>query len=207
MDVPTAADIRSFAPPDFPWATLGFGAPAEGDADLLQKRVDWAQGYVEGTTWRPLATIQPPGEAGNLPTVEDTPISLVTVAEQAVMLSVLQIVATQSKGYFTATVLQDYIQSFTAGSYSETRASAENVIRSRGGSVENPLVNRWRELSDLLYLLMTPDAYDYWRYRLTGITAPAAGYVGQDFGGIVREPRPAAWGPGIESWPIGGGWW
>jgi hypothetical protein len=116
---------------------------------------------------------------------------------------VLQLLARQSKGYFTATVLQDYLQQFTAGSYSETRTSAENVIRSRGGSVENPLVNSWRELSDLLYMLMTPDAYDYWRYRLTGTQPPAGGYVGQDFG-TERAAPPAVWGPGIESWPVGG---
>lgn len=204
MDVPTASDVRAWAPPDFPWATLGFPDPADGQPDPLQKRVDWARGYIEGTTWRPFSTIQPPGVGGNLPTIEDTPIDLTMMAEQALVLATLQIVARQSKGYFTATVLQDYIRSFTAGSYSETRESAENVINSRGGSVENPLVNSWRELSDLLYLLMTPDAYAYWRYRLTGISAPAVGYIGQDFGGITREPRPAAWGDGVESWPIGG---
>jgi hypothetical protein len=205
MDVPTAAEIRAWAPPDFPWANLGFAPPADGDPDTaLQKRVDWAKAYIEATTWRPFSTIQPPDVGGNLPTVEeDAPIDLVGVAEQALMLGVLQAIARQSKAYITATVLQDYIQSFTAGSYSETRSSSENVIRSRGGSVENPLVNSWRELSDLLYLLMTPDSYDYWRYRLTGITAPAAGYIAQDFG-FEHEPRPAIWGPGIESWPVGG---
>ena len=207
MDIPDASEIRAWSPPDFPLANLGWPAPLDGQPDPLQKRVDWAQGYVEGTTWRPLSTIVTPGQPGNLPMIEDTPIDLVSVAEQALMLAVLQIIARQSKGYITATVLQDYIQSFTAGSYSETRSSAENVIRSKGGSVENPLVNSWRELSDLLYLLMTPDAYDYWRYRLTGITAPAAGYIGQNFDGIEREPAPAAWGPGIESWPVGGGGW
>lgn len=204
MDALTAADIRDWAPPDFPWTKLGWPAPTLGDLDPLQKRVDWSAGYVENTTFRPLASIVPPDEPGNLPTVElGGPLNLVPLAEQAVVLAVLQMLAKQSKGYFTATQLQGYIQSFTAGSYSETRSSSQTVLRNRG-SVENPLVNEWRELSDLLYLLMTPDAYDYWRYRLTGVNPPAGGYVGQDFG-MERGSRPAVWGPGIESWPVGGG--
>lgn len=203
MDAPTAADIRSWVPADFPWTTLGWPAPAEGDPDPLQKRVDWAIGYIEDTTWRPLSTIEPVGTPGNLPTVQDTPVNLQPAAEQAVSLAVMQMVAQQSAAYFQATVLQGYIQSFTAGSYSETRSAGENVIRSKGGSVENPLVNEWRPLSDLLYLLMTPDAYDYWRFRLTGVMPAAAGYVGVDFGEEHR-PRPMVWGPGIESWPLGG---
>lgn len=205
MDAPTAANIRSWAPSDFPFADLGWPAPSGSDPDPLQKRVDWSVGYVENTTWRPISTIVPPGEQGNLPMIETGgPLNLVPVAEQAVALAVLQMLARQSKKHFTATVMQDYIQSFTAGSYSETRASAENVIRSRGGSVENPLVNSWRELSDLLYLLMTPDAYAYWRFRLTGVAAPAVGFATMP-GGMVGEPRPAVWGPGVESWPVGGG--
>ena len=202
MDTPTGTDIRAWAPPDFPWAQLGWPAPAPGDPDPLDKRVEWAIGYVEGTTWRPLSTIVPPDEDGNLPTVELGAINLVPVAEQAVALTTLQILAKQSKRYFSATVLQDYIQSFTAGSYSETRQAGQTVLRNRG-SVENPLINPWRELSDLLYILLTPDAYDYWRYRLTGINPPAGGFINQDWG-MHPEMPPAVWGPGIESWPVGG---
>lgn len=203
MIAPVAQDIRDWAPPDFPWAQLGWPAPSSGP-DPLQKRVDWAIGYVEGTTWRPIVTIVPPDQGGNLPTVETgAALNLTPLAEQAIALATLQMLARQSKGHFTATVLQDYLQSFTAGSYSETRIAAENVIRGRGGSVENPLVNSWRELSDLLYLLMTPEAYDYWQYRLKGINPPAGGFINQDWG-MGRSMPPAAWGPGIESWPVGG---
>jgi hypothetical protein len=206
MDQPTGADIRDWAPPDFPWAKLGWSAPAAPAIDPLDKRVEWAVGYVEGTTWRPITTVVPPDQPGNLPMVESgAQINLVPIAEQAIMLATLQQIAQQSKGYFTATVLQDYLQSFTAGSYSETRSSAQTVLRSRG-SVENPLVNEWRPLSDLLYVLMTPDAYDYWRFRLTGVNPPAGGFISQDWGGVAPGPRPAVWGPGIESWPVGGGW-
>lgn len=204
MDPPSASDLRAWAPPDYPFEDLGWPAPVPPAADPLQKRVDWAIGYVESTTFRPIATIVPPDQSGNLPTIETgARLNLVPVAEQAIALAVLQMLAVQSRDTFTATVLEGYIQSFTAGSYSETRAAGQTVLRSRG-SVENPLVNEWRALSDLLYLLMTPDAYDYWRYRLTGVNPPAAGYIGQDFG-MERGPRPAVWGPGIESWPIGGG--
>jgi len=187
MEAPTAAAFRAWSPPDFPWAKLGWVAPPEGEPDPVQKRVEWAIGYVESTTRRTLASIEPPTDPNT--------INLVPIAEQAVVLATLQQLAQQSKGYFTATVLKDYISAFTAGSYSETRGGAENVIRSRGGSVENPLVNRWRELSDLLYLLMTPDAEAYWRYRLTGV-APAAGtFISQDWG-MEHAPAPAVWGPG-----------
>lgn len=205
MDTPTGSDIRAWSPPDFPWDQLGWPAPTGSDPDPLDKRVEWAIGYIENTTWRPLSTIVPPDQAGNLPTVETgAPLNLVPIAEQAVALRTLQLVAQQTKKYLTATVMQDYIQSFTAGSYSEQRSSVENVLRSRGGSVENPAVNRWRDLSDLLYLLMTPDAYDYWRFRLTGVNPPAGGFVAQDWGALPETP-PAVWGPGIESWPVGGG--
>ena len=192
MDAPTAADFRAWSPPDFPFAKLGWPLPAEGDPDPAQKRVEWAIGYVENTTFRTLASIEAP--------VDPKQLNLVPLAEQAVVLATLQQLAQQSKKYFTATVLQDYISQFTAGSYSETRTAAESILRSRG-SVENPLVNRWRELSDLLYLLMTREAQAYWRYRLTGV-APAAGtYIGQDWG-MEHSPPPAVWGPGVESWPV-----
>jgi hypothetical protein len=198
MNAPTASDIRAWAPPDFPWAKLGWTAPGSG-TDPLQKRVDWAIGYVETTTWRPVATIVPPDQPGNLPMVETgAQINLVPVAEQAVMLALLQQIAQQSKGYFNATVLKDYIRSFSAGSYSETREAAQDVLRNRG-SVQNPLVNRWRELSDLLYLLMTPDAFDYWRFRLTGTAAPAAAMGNPDFGPSRGGMGPLVWGGGVEN--------
>jgi hypothetical protein len=204
MDAPLGSDIRLWSPPDFPWATLGYPAPEGDDPDPLDKRVEWASSYVEGTTWRPILSIVPPDQSGNLPMVETgAAINLVPMAEQAILLATMQQVAQQSKGYFTATVLQDYLQAFTAGSYSETRSSAQTILRTRG-SVENPLVNAWRPLSDLLYILMTPDSYDYWRYRLTGVNPPAGGFVGQDFG-MERSASPAIFGPGIESWPVGGG--
>jgi hypothetical protein len=214
MDLPTAADVRAWMPPDLPWAKLGWPAtaPAPPAADPLQKRVDWSIGYIENTTWRPLASIEAPGVTGDLASIESGPPAsgspapnLVPLAEEAVMLATIQRMAQTSKSHINATVLQDYIDSFTAGSYSERRRAAQDILKSRG-SVENPLVNQWRELSDLLYLLMTPVAYDYWRYRLSGISAPAVsltpGRFGDDFGGAFPD---AAWGDGIElGWP--GSW-
>jgi hypothetical protein len=181
---PTASDIRAWAPPDFDWQAVGFPAPASGEPDTaLEKRVEWAIGYVENTTGRPLATIAPPPS----PALDVT--NLVPVAEQAVLLATVQRVMQGSKRYLKASVLQDYIASFTAGSYSETRRRPDEQL-GRGG-ISNPPVNPWIALSDLLYLLMTPDREAYWHQRLTGVTRPAGAIISQDFRG---------------EWDVGHGW-
>jgi hypothetical protein len=193
MDKPTAADIRAWAPPDFDWTAVGY-PPADPD-DRLQKRVDWAVGYVENTTGRPLATVAPPAS----PSLDNP--DLTPLAEQAVLLATAQQVLQGSRKYLKATVLQDYLASFSAGSYSETRRRPDEQL-GRGG-ISNPPVNPWRALSDLLYLLMTEQMRAYWRQRLTGVVPAAGAFIDQDFRGTWDGggESPVVWGAGIANWP------
>lgn len=192
MDRPDVAAIRDWAPPDFDWDGVGYPDDEDGNRKL-GKRLDWAIGYVENTTGRPISTIAPPATPS-----PDHP-DLTPIAEQAILLALAQQVLQGGRRYLKANVLQDYIASFTAGSYSETRRRPDE----RAGA-SNPPVNAWRALSDLLYLLMTDEMLAYWRQRLSGITPPAAAFVSQDFrstwdGG--DSDLPTVYGSGVSDMP------
>lgn len=211
MDAPTAVDIRAWAPPDFNWARLRYPAtaPAAPAIDPLDKRVEWACAYVEQVSFRPLSSITaeqpvvPPVSMVLDSSVVRPPINLEPIAEQAILLRCLQIVMQSSARYVDATVLNDYVTQFSAGSYSETRRSAVELLR-RGGGVANPQVNPWQELSDLLWLLMTDEAVYFWRQQLTGQTAPAGTFAGADWRGTWDEQWtaiPGIVGDGVVVWP------
>ena len=72
----------------------------------------------------------------------------------------------------------DLIQSFNAGPYSENRRSPEDARKAR-------LLVAWPWLSDLLWGLMTPDAYAEWDvfFSEDGGTSPAWGVQEVDWGG------------------------
>jgi hypothetical protein len=211
MDPLTAQDIRALAPPDFNWARLRYPAvaPVPPAVDPLESRVGWACAYVEQISFRPLASISaedpvvPP-----VPPVCDSPvvrppINLEPIAQQAILLRTLQVILQSSARYIDATVLNDYVSQFSAGSYSETRRSSVEMLR-RGGGVANPQVNPWQELSDLLWLLMTDDAVYFWRQQLTGQTAPAGTFAGGDWRGTWDSQWPGIpgiVGDGVVVWP------
>jgi hypothetical protein len=60
----------------------------------------------------------------------------------------------------------DLIASFNAGPYSETRRSPGEAMKAR-------LLVAWPWLSSLLWTLLTPDQYDYWRAFFSNVPAPA----------------------------------
>jgi hypothetical protein len=72
----------------------------------------------------------------------------------------------QSADYMETLADFDLLQSFSAGAYSETRRSPEDAQKAR-------LLVAWPWLSELLWSLMTPDAYDYWWQIITGNAVPA----------------------------------
>lgn len=220
MDKPTALDIRKWLPPDWNWARLRFpDLPTDNTYDpaqdvALQKRVDWSIGMIEATTGRPLATVGPPttppavtpgiGFDDVEPFLAGAAIDLTPIAEETVLMAVIQRLLQGARSYINATVLKDYLQSFTAGSYSETRRTQDEIVRGRGGFVANPLVNPWRQLSDNLWLLMTEERFRYWRLRTTGQAPAASAIVGQDWRGTWEgegDFLPAVWGPGVTNYP------
>ena len=162
-ETPTAATIRASSQVDF--GSLGF--PDGGDPDPLQAPVDQATSYitwVTGRTW-------------------DNPLPMdpmtVPIMDQAAQMRTEQIVYQDSADNVETAGDYDMIQSFTAGSYSETRRELEKPPR---------MLNPWPALDRLLWLLLsqTPaeiaaggngpvqDRFDYWRWVLGMAPVPPA---------------------------------
>jgi len=194
---PTAVDLRGRIPAPF-LARLGYPPPTGSNPDPMDSFCASAVGYVEATTGRVIDSTLPNEQAPTNWAEEvflgfvagsDTygsDLDLGIVGWRAVILRAVQEAVHESSQYITAVVSQDYLQAFKAGSYSETRRDPETVLRSRG-SVSNPPINPWRELSDLLWLLLTADMFDYWQLRL-GHPMPAAVFVEQDFRDTWSSP-------------------
>lgn len=154
MEAPTVVLVKGQVPETFPWSSLGYDDDAE-----LQKLVDVANRYVERCTG--LAFLHDP--AASTIAVLDEPLVL-----EAVTLSTVQLAYQRRKSYMSGAA-DDLVASFSAGSYSEARR--DNSSRG-GGSGKMPRLNPWPRLDDLLWMLMTPDQYDFWMERLGGQIAP-----------------------------------
>lgn len=177
MDTPTVTELRTWAPPAFAWATYGFPADVDGDA-LLAVRVGWAAGTLYAVTGRTLASIT---------TLED-----VAIAQK--VLAALVIMEALGGGPAALKVLEKpWLKSFSAGSYSETRFSPQELA---GGSAQAPPYPP--ALWALLWALMTEEKRDEWLERLTGQRRPAGGFVEVDWGDREPEYGPLLFGPGFE---------
>lgn len=222
---PTAKDVRLRIPPKY-LTKQGFPAPEGGGEDPLESFCATAVGYVASTTGRPIdntlltnpqpTTFFEEWVEGFWTGGYDSELDLGLIGYRAVILRAVQELTHESAKYMTATIAQDYLAGFKAGSYTETRRDPETVLRSRG-SVSNPLINPWRDLSDLLWLMLTADQFDYWMLRL-GQPMPASIFVEQDFRdqwdmpGVIPGTLPGFGPPGLGGdflWPgqAGGGEW
>lgn len=144
MDTPTAAYVRARTP-RFDWSEVGYPAP-DGPGDPLDEEVGDAIEYVQNVTWRKL---------------DDTmPVELARSALRAVLLRTQQQVI-QADPDMVETANDEVVQSFSAGGYSETR-------KDPGRRGEQSQVNPNPDLSRLLWLLMTPEAFSWWRAFLSG---------------------------------------
>lgn len=144
MVAPVADDIRQ-------WSKVDFDALTYADDADLQRILDQSISYIWFVT-------------GRKP--DDTcPVELEALMNQALQMRTEQ-VANQAQQDYVETGSDSLTQSFTAGSYSEMRHDPTR----RG---ETALVNPWLDLSEILWMLMTDDKYDYWRSRLSNINAPA----------------------------------
>jgi hypothetical protein len=174
MQIPTAADVRT-------WSRIDFGALGypEATPDSLQVLVDRAVTYIGGVTGR---------VASDFPTGDP----LTPIVEQAVQLRTEQL-AYESQEDYVETSSDDVVQSFTAGSYSEQRRPPgwHNTQTTR-------TLNQSPALDRLLWLMMTPDMQDYWLAILSGKNVPAVDVVEVDWGGVFGpyESVPGVWDTG-----------
>lgn len=85
----------------------------------------------------------------------------------------------------------DLIQSFSAGSYSETRRSADDMFKSR-------MLNAVPWISDALWSMLTPERYEHYLQFFTGVNTPAwqAGdvyWAEGDTMANIEGPSPGHW--------------
>jgi hypothetical protein len=148
---PTVADITS-------WSRVNFAGLDNPYTDVdLGRMIARACGYLQAITGRPIDDTMPP--------------NLVTIAQDAVQLRVEQ-EAMQSQEDYVDTLNDDAIQSFTAGNYSETRKEPGR-LRYTGATTGIPDINPNAALNMDMWLLMTPDMQEYWRYVIQGTGAVA----------------------------------
>jgi hypothetical protein len=185
VERPTAETIRGLSA--LPFADYGFGDGEEAP-DKLDAQVASACAYVEWVTgWLIETTVPAPLE----PLITDA-VRMRT--EQNVMVA-------QPENIETAGDI-DLVQSFTAGSYSETRRDPQSVAR--GGQAGMGVINPWPALNALLWLLLGtttqyPDAavdarYDYWRQLLSGVNAPAWTAIEVDWSAYDHSPYGFSYG-------------
>lgn len=160
MDRPTVTDLKT-------WSRLDFSGLDEPFTDddltfVLTRSCD----YIEQITGRRIDA--------------SFPVPLTSICQEAIQLRSEQVVLQQQSDYLE-TVADDQIQSFTAGSYSETRADGGRS-RMRGQPTGYPMVTPMVALNERLWLLMTPDMQDYWRSILMGVALPSIASTEVDWG-------------------------
>jgi hypothetical protein len=167
MAVPTVEEVQARSQVDF--AELGFGETA-----ALQQLIDEAVALLPtltGRSWSPPAM----------------PVNLEPLAKLAIV-KMVEVEAYQSQPDYIETASDDVVQSFSAGSYSETRVdplkrAAAKVLTAHPG------------LAGLLWRIMTPDLADYWTDFLAGVDAPASEVTEVDWSETMGpyESLPGTW--------------
>jgi len=170
MITPTASDVRAWSNQNFDWDELGYGE--ETPDTRMEKITAWAIGWLQVVTGRKFDS--------TLPTDLDM------LAEQATVLKTQQIAFEQQQD-FQETATDDVVQSFTAGSYTETHVDPikRSMVRTLN---QNPALSR------LLWGLMTEDMVDYWQAALSGKVVPAFDVSEIDWGGWYGPYEPV---PGV----------
>jgi hypothetical protein len=151
VNVPTTDEIRA-------WSTVRWPRFGVTDDALLQERINRAAAYVAFVT----------GQNFDAPTVASwaTLTSTETLLRQAIQLRTEQITVQGGRGHISSAAENEVVQSFTAGSYSESRRDPAR----RG---EQKSLNTWPALDELLWMLMTDERYGWWYAYITGKPFPA----------------------------------
>lgn len=180
---------------------LGVAVGQPNAETLLQVELDRAAAYVEFVTGQPaMDSTQPP-----LPTNSGTlsPTALPTLLTQAIQMRTEQ-VTFQSQNSYLDDATDDVISSLSVGGFSQSKSDPAR----RG---EQRQLNSWQALSNLLWLLMTPDRYDHWIVFLSGDISRMIGPAW----GVEQSIHPSAgpaggWGYGIADYAFfgyaGSGW-
>lgn len=168
MDIPTAAQIREWSDVDFD--SLGNGFLSRGTN--LQRLINTQAQFLEWATGQTFAAM---------------PTGFTSLAEQA-MIWLTENAAQQSTADISET-MGDWalIQSFSAGPYSESRRSMDE-LRKSGLIVGDPRIH------GLLWAMLTDDRRDAWLEWLTGVIAPAFEVTEVDWQGTYDPLLPQARG-------------
>lgn len=148
MTTPSAADIAAQSKLDF--AEIGY-AVADATPAGLQTLVGQAESEFFRITGQPLVSVDPNLE----PLVFEVIRGL---AEQQALRNTPENLDTMSDF--------DTIASFTAGPYTETRRSPEDMYKGR-------MLAEWPWLSSALWSLLTDDRYDFYISFFSGQNVPA----------------------------------
>lgn len=155
--LPTSLEIRARSRIDY--ATYPLPNPYVAAGDPLNGPLAEALAYVAVMTCRDPLT--------------DVPDALAPLALSAVRMRVEQIVMGEDPDTIE-TAVDDDVQSFSAGSYSESR-------RARAGFLKDGMLNGWKALDRLLWLLMTAECRAAWTAEMTGESQPSFAVTEVDY--------------------------
>lgn len=145
MTRPTAADIREWSKVDFD--SLGYAD--DGDLQLV---IDRAADYIEWMTGRAMDD--------TLPTQYERVMAQAVQYKTEDMAFIDQPENVETIGDFML------ISSFSAGSYSETRRSLDELAKAK-------MIDADPRLNSLLFGCMTDDKRDFWQDWLNAVNSPA----------------------------------
>ncbi len=150
MFAPTAARVRLIS--QSPFAEQGFPEPTGNEEDPLARLVAAAAEFVIDKTGYGSFLAVPDGKA--------------PLVENAIVMLTSMYVAQNTAEYLETLADFDLIQSFSAGSYSETRRSADDAAKAKA-------LVAWPPVNAAIVAAMTPEAYDDYMAWLNGDVAPA----------------------------------
>lgn len=169
---PTTDDVRAWSDLDF--ARFGYGTDARGETRLALQLAR-AEAYLTYITSRTYAQAQ----------TDQFALAKLTM-DQVVQMRTEQLIMVMAADQIETAGDIDLIASFGAGAYNETRR--DTTTRPASGKNLNP----WPALDSLLWMLLglfpgednegVLNQFDYWRFLLTGQTAPAWQAVEVDWG-------------------------
>jgi hypothetical protein len=146
---------------------LGIATPA-GD-DMLAVELDRAAAYVEFVTGQPAMDSDTTPFATAIGTVSAA--SLPVLMKQAIQMRTEQVTFQSQAGYLDDAT-DDVTSSISVGGFSQSK-------RDTARKGEEKQLNSWQALSNLLWLLMTPDRFAWWTIFLSNdpemIIGPAWG--------------------------------
>jgi hypothetical protein len=148
VNAPTVTDFRN-------WTQLNLARYGFTTDEKVAVTLSRAIAYVMFMSGQKLDALDP----SITPTgrVED----LEPLMQQTIQMRTEQIILQGRPGHVTSAADNEVIQSFTAGSYSESRRDPQR----RG---EQRSLNTWPALDELLWMIMTPERFSYWYGVVTG---------------------------------------